>query len=178
VILSLSIVLWALTSFPKADAYRVDAELAAGKTIAAEEVEARRAAEDLEASVAGRIGRTLEPAFRPLGFDWKIVTAMLGAFAAKEVFVAQMGIVYAVAGDVESGAAHDGLSARLGHDYSPLVGVSLILFLLVATPCMATIAVTRRESGKWSWALGQLFGLTAIAYGLALVVYQVGRLLI
>lgn len=176
IILSLSIVLWALSSYPKADAYRVDAELAAGAEIPEEVVEARRASEDLEASAVGRVGRALEPVFAPLGFDWKIVSAMLGAFAAKEVFVSQMGIVYSIAGDVEEESGAAGLRDQLGRDYTPLVGVSLILFLLVATPCMATIAVTRRESGKWSWALGQLFGLTALAYGLALIVYQVGSL--
>jgi ferrous iron transport protein B len=137
------------------------------------EVAGRRATEDLEGSAAGRLGRFLEPAFAPLGFDWKIVTAMIGAFAAKEVFVAQMGIVYSIA-DPEQGT--EGLRAQLAHDYSPLVGASLILFLLIATPCMATLAVTRRESGRWRWALLQFGGLTAIAYLVSLVVYQLGRL--
>ncbi|MBI5546819.1 MAG: ferrous iron transport protein B, partial [Deltaproteobacteria bacterium] len=112
-----------------------------------------------------------------LGFDWRIVTAMLGAFAAKEVFIAQMGIVYAVghgAGEDEAGAA--GLRAALGRDYSPWVGASLILFLLVATPCVSTVAVTRRESGRWRWALLQFGGLSLIAYLLSLIVFQVGRI--
>ncbi|MDX9735969.1 MAG: nucleoside recognition domain-containing protein, partial [Thermoanaerobaculia bacterium] len=132
-----------------------------------------RAAEELSVSVAGRAGRLLEPVFAPLGFDWKMVTAMIGAFAAKEVFVAQMGIVYAI-GDAEEGA--DGLRARLSRDYAPLVGISLILFLLISAPCMATIAVTRRESGRWRWAFLQLFGLTAVAWLVSFTVFQVGRL--
>jgi ferrous iron transport protein B len=119
------------------------------------------------------VGRFLEPAFAPLGFDWKIVTAMIGAFAAKEVFVAQMGIVYSMA-NAEKGA--DGLRAQLAHDYSPLVGLSMMLFLLIATPCAATVVVTRRESGKWRWALLQVGGLTAIAYVVCLLVFQVGKL--
>jgi ferrous iron transport protein B len=186
-VLAISILLWAATSFPKPTSYHVDAEIASGHiTVSApgeasdgrtrlseQDVTGRRAAENLEHSVAGRIGHTLEPAFRPLGFDWKILTAMIGAFAAKEIFVAQMGIVYSIA-DVDKGT--ESLRAILAHDYSPLVGLSMMLFLLVATPCVATVVVTRKESGKWGYALLQLGGLTAIAYGLSLVVYQVGRL--
>lgn len=173
VILGISILLWATTSFPKPSSYAVDGRIAAGGTVAATDLASARAAEDLEFSVAGRTGRLLEPAFAPLGFDWKMVTAMIGAFAAKEVFVAQMGIVYSIA-DPEDGA--EGLRARLARDYSPLVGVSLILFLLISAPCMATIAVTRRESGRWRWALLQLFGLTAIAWLVSFAVYQIGHL--
>ena len=188
-ILGISILLWAATTFPKPDSYRVDAELQSGRLavqtdgppasgggvprLTQTEVEGRRATEDLEYSVAGRVGRAIEPVFSPLGFDWKIVTAMIGAFAAKEVFVAQMGIVYSIAG---ADAGTEGLRAKLARDYSPLVGFSMMLFLLVSAPCMATIVVTRRESGRWRWALLQLVGLTGIAYVLSLVVFQLGRL--
>jgi len=195
-ILGISILLWAATSFPKPSSYRIDAAIAAGQVVVAGkdsgatpapghegaqlrmtegEVAARRATEDLDGSVAGRLGHILEPAFAPLGFDWKIVTAMIGAFAAKEVFVAQMGIVCSISG--ADGKA-EGLRERLSRDYMPLAGFSLMLFLLVAAPCMATIAVTRRESGGWRWALLQLGGLTAIAYMLSLIVYQVGSLVV
>lgn len=173
VILGISILLWAATSFPKPSSSRVDARLAAGESIAPPDAAAARAAEELEASLAGRAGRFLEPAFAPLGFDAKLVTAMIGAFAAKEVFVAQMGIVYAIG---DAGEGTEGLRARLSRDDPPLVGVSLVLFLLVATPCMATVAVTRRESGRWRWALLQLFGLTSIAWLLSFAVTQLGRL--
>ncbi|HEX7500931.1 MAG TPA: ferrous iron transport protein B [Polyangia bacterium] len=188
-ILGISILLWAATSFPKPSHYKVDAEIASdrvamvapgepsnGRTrLSEQDVANRRAAENLEHSVAGRIGHALEPAFRPLGFDWKILTAMIGAFAAKEIFVAQMGIVYSI-GDADKGT--EGLRAVLARDYSPLVGLSMMIFLLIGTPCMATVVVTRRESGKWGYALLQLGGLTGIAYGLSLLVYQVGRLFI
>lgn len=133
----------------------------------------RRATEDLEYSAAGRIGKGLEPVFAPLGFDWKIVTALIGAFAAKEVFVAQMGIVYSIA-DADRGA--EGLRALLARDYPPLVGVSMMVFLLVATPCMATVVITRRESGRWRWALLQFGGLTALAWVLSFLLFQLGRL--
>jgi ferrous iron transport protein B len=173
IILAISVVMWVATTFPKAESYRVDAEVAAGAVqLSDTQIAAHRASEDLESSIAGRVGRSLAPVFAPLGFDWKIVTAMIGAFAAKEVFVAQMGIVYSV-GEVADG---EGLRARLARDYTPLAGISMMLFLLIATPCLATVAVTRRESGRWRWALLQLGGLTAVAYLVSLAVYQLGRL--
>lgn len=175
VILSISIVMWVITAYPRKASYDVDARIAAGELapLGDVELEAARAAEDLRHSVAGRIGAAMEPAIRPLGFDWKIGTALVGAFAAKEVFVAQMGIVYSMG---ESEEAAGDLQATLRRDYSPLVGFSLMLFLLIATPCMATIAVTRRESGSWKWALLQLGGLTGVAYLVSLAVYQIGSL--
>lgn len=191
-ILGISILLWAATSFPRPASYRVDAQLAAGQIalvaptevgapppgdltprLTPSEVAGRRATEDLEYSAAGRIGKGLEPVFAPLGFDWKIVTALIGAFAAKEVFVAQMGIVYSIA-DADRGA--EGLRALLARDYPPLVGVSMMVFLLVATPCMATVVITRRESGRWRWALLQFGGLTALAWVLSFLLFQLGRL--
>ena len=77
-------------------------------------------------------------------------------------------------GDVDEES--ETLREALSRDYSPLVGISLMLFLLIATPCMATIAVTRRESGSWKWALLQFGGLTGIAYVLSLACFQIGRL--
>jgi ferrous iron transport protein B len=188
-ILAISILLWVAVTFPKPSSYDIDRKIAAGEVTVVQDaavapqtaaqvmteadVDAHRATEDLDYSAAGRLGHLLEPAFRPLGFDWKMVTAMIGAFAAKEVFVAQMGIVYSI-GNVEEST--DGLSALLSRDYSPLIGFSLMLFLLISAPCMATIAVTRRESGRWSWALFQLAGLTGVGYLTSLVVYQIGLL--
>ena len=110
-----------------------------------------------------------------MGFDWKLGTAMIGAFAAKEVFVAQVGIVYAMS-DVDE--ENTDLRSQLARDYSPLVALSLMLFLLISTPCMATIALTARESGSWKWAMLQLCGLTGIAYLISVVVYNVGKLFV
>jgi len=98
--------------------------------------------EQLTYSMAGRIGRALELVLKPLGFDWKISTALIGAFAAKEVFVAQMGIIYAVE---STGERVSTLREKIRADYSPLVGVCILLFCLIGTPCMATLAVTSRE---------------------------------
>ena len=160
VILGISILLWALTTFPRSGDTDPD--------LSAEEQQAVALAH----TAAGRIGHILEPVIRPLGFDWRIGTAMIGAFAAKEVFVAQLGIVYSVGeADEESVTLREKLRAH----YSPLVGFCIMLFMLISAPCMATIAVTRRESNSWKWALFQLGGLTLLAYLATLLVYQAGR---
>jgi ferrous iron transport protein B len=187
IILAISVLMWFLTAYPKADRYEIDAAVAAGEVvvvdepaedspdyvISATELANMRASEDLAASAAGWVGRAVEPIMAPLGFDWRLRTAMLGAFAAKEVFVAQLGIVYALG---ETDEESIGLRGALRRDYSPLVGFCIMLFLLIATPCMATLAVTRRESGSWKWAVLQLGGLTTIAWAVTFVVYQVGSL--
>jgi len=123
-------------------------------------------------SAIGRLGRGLAPVMAPCGFDWKISTGLLGAFAAKEVFVGQMAVIYA---DDGQGAT---LRQRLAADYTPLQAVCIMLFILIASPCMATVAVTARESGSWKWALFQWSYLTALAWLLTAAVYQIGRLIL
>jgi ferrous iron transport protein B len=110
-----------------------------------------------------------------MGFDWKIGTALIGAFAAKEVFVSQMGIVFAM-GSTEKGTG-DRLRDRLQRDYSPLVGLSILIFCLVASPCLSTLVITGREAGGWKWVALQWLGLTALGYILATLLYQSGSLL-
>ena len=162
IILAISLVLWAMTRYPQ-----LPADQMAGRT------EAETQAQALRYSTAGRVGRAIEPVIKPLGFDWKIGTALIGAMAAKEVFISQLGIVYALGKTDETSEA---LAGRLQADYSALQGVCILLFCLISAPCMATVAVTRRESGSWKWALLQWFGLTLLAYVVTLVVYQVGSL--
>lgn len=174
VILGISILLWLLSSFPVKQQYSVDAELERGASLTVEEVENRRSTEALAYSIVGRIGRFIEPVLEPMGFDWRIGTALIGTFAAKEVFIAQMGIVFSL-GEVESNSTT--LRETLHQTYDPLIAFCLMLFLLIATPCMATVAVTKQESGRWRWALLQLGGLTLIAFILCTIVFQVGRLL-
>lgn len=192
IILGLSILLWFLTSYPEKKVFDRDypAEAAAAEKVleaagradearadyeaALRAIEEAKSSEMLAYSVTGRIGHALEPLLRPMGFDWKIGTALVGSFAAKEVFVAQMGIVYSVG---EADEESEALRETLARKYSPLVAFCIMLFCLVSAPCMATIAVTRRESNSWAWALLQLGGLTALAYVLTVLVYQGGRLL-
>ena len=137
---------------------------------------ALQGAEELAHSVVGRTGAALAPALRPLGFDWRIGTALVGALGAKEVFVAQMGIVFSLGG--EATEESESLRQRLRQSYSPLVAFCIMLFCLISAPCVATMAVTLRESNSWKWMLFQVGGLTVLAYGVTLAVYQVGRLFV
>jgi ferrous iron transport protein B len=164
IIVAISVVLWALTSYPEPPADKV-AGLDRGE----------RAAVRVSHSVAGRIGHALEPVMRPVGFDWKTTTALIGAFAAKEVFVAQLGIVNSLG---EGDAGSEPLRAALQREYTPLQALCIMMFCLISVPCVVTIVTTWKESGSWKWALMQLFGLTALAYVLTFVVYQVGRLVL
>jgi ferrous iron transport protein B len=128
---------------------------------------------ELQHSTAGRIGKAMEPVIRPLGFDYRIGTALIGALAAKEVFVAQLGIVYSVG---EADEESEPLREKLKAAYTPLQGFCIMLFTLISAPCIATLAITKRETGSWKWAFFQFFGLTAIAYVITLFAYQVGIL--
>jgi len=163
VILGISIVLWALATFPRPDAEHRGS---------LDEGQARQVA--LEHSLMGRIGHVIEPAIRPLGFDWKVGTALIGSLAAKEVFVSQLSIVYAV----HSQDNADVLRARLRANYTPLVGFCIMLFCLISAPCVSTLAMTRQESGSWGWVVFQFAGLTALAYVITLIVYQAGRVIL
>jgi ferrous iron transport protein B len=144
---------------------------AAPFTDAMRDIENEKLLDRTSVSILGRIGRGIEPVVKPMGFDWRIGTALLGSFAAKEVFVAQMGIVYSVG---EDGEGSDTLRRKLTENYSPLVGFCIMLYCLISAPCIATIAATWQESGRFRWAVAQLAGLTVIAYVLTVVVYQIG----
>jgi len=161
IILAISILLWLASSYPKPSN-----ELLAD--LRAEQAQQVR----LEHSVIGRLGHIVGPVIKPLGFDWKIGTALIGATAAKEVFVSQLAIVYAV-GSTDEGATT--LRQRLRANYTPLTGFCIMLFCLIYAPCVATVAMTKQETNSWAWAMFQFFALTVLAYILTLIVYQVGR---
>ncbi|TMQ11630.1 MAG: ferrous iron transport protein B [Deltaproteobacteria bacterium] len=187
IILACSVALWALLYFPHelpagAPDYDAQAERAATSE-ARDAALAEKRAVQAEHSYGGRLGHAIEPAIEPLGFDWKIGVGIVGAFAAREVFVSTLGIVYAVGGDsdAESRPLHQAL--REAHDatgkrsYTPLVGLSLMIFFALACQCMSTLAVVRRETRSLRWPLF-LFGyMTALAWVVSFAVYQGGRLL-
>ena len=177
VILAISILLWALGTFPRRTEFSRDyaADVAAAATPeAAAALEAAQQAEALEYTAIGRIGKAIEPAIRPLGFDWRVGTALVGAFAAKEVFVAQMGIVFSLGSADEDS---ESLRQTLRSHYTPLQGLAMMLFCLLSAPCVATIAATKRETDSWGWALGMLLGMTAIAWIVTFAVFRLGLLL-
>lgn len=165
VILAISIVLWALLYFPRP-------EPGAPETIA------------IEQSIAGQVGHAIEPAIEPLGYNWQIGVGLLASFAAREVFVATMALVHGQ--DPEVDPEDPGLRATLQNVrdpatgekvYTPLVGLSLMVFFLVAMQCMSTLAVIKRETGGWKWPLFALVYMNALAWVLSFAVYQGGRLL-
>jgi len=164
IILVVSIILWAAMSYPKPSQESL-------ADMDPEQAQQTR----LKYSVVGRLGLAIEPALRPLGFDWKIGTALIGATAAKEVFVSQLAIVYAVGSADESSQT---LRQKLQANYSPLTGFCIMLFCLIYAPCVATVVMTRQETGSLGWALFQFFGLTALAYAVTLLAYQLGTSLI
>ncbi len=163
IILAISIILWVAMSYP-----RPSDEFLAGLN----SEQARQA--KLEYSTVGRIGRAIEPALKPLGFDWKIGTALIGATAAKEVFVSQLAIVYAVG---STGEQPQTLREKLQANYTPLTGFCIMLFCLISAPCVASVVMTKRETNSWPWALFQFASLTALAYIITFIVYQLGSLI-
>lgn len=134
-------------------------------------------------SYGGRISKALEPLLLPLGFDWKIGTGILGAFAAREVFVSTLALVYGIEGDDEEaeGPLRDKLRAERHADgspvYTPLMGLSLMIFFALACQCVSTLAVIRRETGGFKYPIFVFGYMTALAYGASFLVYQGGRAL-
>ena len=171
VILSLSILLWAMATYPKVadDATRSP--------------EAQQEAQ-LAHSVLGRIGQGIEPLVRPLGYDWKIGVSIAASFAAREVFVSTMGTIYGVGSEDET-ALRERLLAERRPDgapaYTPLIAVGLMVFYVFALMCISTVAVTVREAGGgrigWQWAAIQFAYMLGLAYGAAWLVYAGGRAL-
>lgn len=164
IILSLSILLWALTTYPKLQ--DPDASLADASAY----------------SIAGRLGHTIEPLIRPLGYDWKIGVGLIGSFAAREVFVSTMAIVYNVeSGDEKMEPLRDTMRAEKRANgtpvFTPLVCIGLMVFYVLAMQCVSTLAIVRRETNSWRWPMFQLAYMTVLAYVGAFVVYQGGRLL-
>jgi len=164
-ILAINIILWALMYFPRLP----EQPGAVGPR--------QSVADQLAYSVAGRFGKAVEPVTRVAGFDWQTNIALVGGFAAKEVVVGTLGTAYSMS-DVGS-EGFDSLSERLARDpgWTPLGAFALMVFVMIYAPCFATIAVIRRESGSWKWALFSTAYSTGTAFLLATIVFQVGRLL-
>jgi ferrous iron transport protein B len=184
-IVACSIVVWALLAFPRQAALPsrdwAGAVAAAQGETAQIAVAHEREAERLQQSYAGRLGHGIEPVLRPLGFDWKIGIGIIGAFAAREVFVATMGIIYGAGEDAK--ATDQGLRDRIqaqrrddgSRVFTPLVGLSLMVFFALSCQCMSTLAVVRRETGGLAWPVF-LFGyMTVLAWVVSFALYQGGR---
>jgi ferrous iron transport protein B len=181
VIISISIILWVLSSFAPGNSFKSIEEKYNGPAYAAmpaEKIERNIQSEKLEASYAGIMGRVIEPVIRPLGFDWKIGIALITSFAAREVFVGTMSTIYSVG---DEGASQMTLKEKLQHEKNPesglpmytlAVGLSLMLFYAFAMQCMSTVAVVFRETKGSRWPLIQFLYMFALAYVSSLAAYQ------
>jgi ferrous iron transport protein B len=191
IIFGLSILIWAASTYPKDRALEerkasIEAEMEAvgeadpDKTVELKHQQKEVASQALAQSFAGRAGHFIEPAIRPLGYDWKIGIGIIGSFAARELFGSTVSIVYAVENDDEDPLP---LRERIQQErradgtavYTPLVCLSLLIFYVYAMQCISTTAIVKRETSSWKWALFQLGYMTGTAYVLSLLVYQVGR---
>lgn len=190
IILACTVGMWLLLSFPSHptlerdfDALRTEAAAAPDAATRLAELDAEESGARLRASWGGRLGHAIEPAIEPLGFDWKIGIGLIGAFAAREVFVSTMAVVYGLGQDADESSP--GLRDRVRRQewpdgrkvYTPLVCISLMVFFALACQCMSTLAVVKRETNGWRWPVF-LFGyMTVLAWMASFVVYQGGRLL-
>jgi ferrous iron transport protein B len=180
IILAISIVLWFLASYgPSEDfnnAEKIVTEQYASQDLKDEELQQNIASHKLEHSFIGIAGRAIEPAIRPLGYDWKIGIAIVSSFAAREVFVGTLATIYSVGNDDV-----DTIKNRMAGEVNPILGgplfnfasgISLLLFYAFAMQCMSTLAIVKRETNTWKWPVLQLFIMSGFAYIVALLAYQ------
>jgi ferrous iron transport protein B len=141
--------------------------------------------EQQEQSYIGRIGKVIEPVFRPQGFDWKLDVSLIAGVGAKEIVASTMGVLYAddeeVADDKleNQGERYANLRQKMTADgITPLIAFAYLLFVLIYFPCIATIAAIKGETGSWKWALTAALYTTALAWIVSVLVYQIGRLIL
>jgi ferrous iron transport protein B len=164
IILGASVILWFLATYPKIDH--------------------GTPAEKLQASVVGQAGRLIEPLIAPLGFDWRIGVGLVTSVIQREVFVSTMGTLYNVGGSSSPGVS---LAERLRDEpdpniasrpyFTPLRGICLMVYYVLAMQCFSTVVIMRRETNGWRWPLFQIAYMTALAYGTTWIVYRVGMAL-
>lgn len=205
VILGINILLWFLVTYPKGDELAMTKEFGRrlmvlesqggrlssvgaeglAKEAQRERVERELKGEQLRQSFAGRLGHLIEPTIRPLGFDWKIGIGVVASFAAREVFVSTMSVVYNVGEFDDSDEGTSSLAETMKAErradgsavYTTLTGITLMVFYVFAMQCVSTTAVVRRETNGWKWPLFQFAYMTALAWVLAFLTYQGGKLL-
>jgi ferrous iron transport protein B len=167
VILGISVLMWALAAFPRT-----------GPAATAEEK-----SRQLEQSFIGRAGHLIEPVIAPLGFDWRIGIGLISSFAARETIISTLSVVYRAGdqGQEDSFSLTTAMRDAHGADglpvWTPLVGMSLMIFFLLACQCMSTVAIVRRETNSWRWPLFMVGYMMALAYVASLITYQGGKLL-
>jgi ferrous iron transport protein B len=185
VIIAVSIILWVMASYGPGDRFeKIDAKYKQPQytqNISADQLSRDIATEKLENSYAGQLGHFIEPAIRPLGFDWKIGIALITSFAAREVFVGTMATIYSVNGSVDDIQSvqekmHQAKNTQTGQPvFTFAVAFSLMMFYAFAMQCASTVAVVYRETKSWRWPGIQFAYMTVLAYVVSFVVYQLLR---
>ena len=180
IILAISIILWFLASYGPGEQFNnaediIKTKLAA-QNLSENELQQKIASHKLEHSFIGITGRAIEPAIRPLGYDWKIGIAIVSSFAAREVFVGTLATIYSVGSDDEAT-----IKNRMAAEVNPVLGgplftfasgISLMLFYAFAMQCMSTLAIVKKETNSWKWPILQLVIMSAFAYMVALIAFQ------
>ncbi len=179
IILAISIILWVFASFGPNENFDNAEEIVTQKytELSPEELDNKIASYKLEHSFIGYAGKAIEPIVAPLGYDWKIGIGIISSFAAREVFVGTLATIYSVGSDEE-----ETIKNRMAAEVNPVTGgplfnfasgISLLLFYAFAMQCMSTLAIVKRETNSWKWPMAQLIFMSALAYSIALVVYQI-----
>ena len=181
IILAISIVLWFLASYGPGEEFNnaetIVTEQFANSNLTEDELDQKISSHKLEHSFIGITGRAIEPILTPLGYDWKIGIAILSSFAAREVFVGTLATIYSVGSDEE-----ETIKNRMAGEVDPIrggplfnfaSGISLLLFYAFAMQCMSTLAIVKRETNSWKWPMYQLVIMSAFAYIVALIAFQI-----
>ena len=182
IIMVISLALWVLSNYGPteqmqrvADQYNLQIQTS---PLQSTQIEKQKQAALLEHSYAGVLGKWIEPAIEPLGYDWKIGIALITSFAAREVFVGTMATLYSVDnGEEDMQSLREKMQTAVRADgskvYTLATGISLMIFYLLAMQCMSTLAVVKRETRSWKWPVIQFFYMTALAYGFSFLAYQI-----
>ncbi|MBQ0909179.1 ferrous iron transport protein B [Flavobacterium sp. F-328] len=182
IILAISIVLWFLASYGPGEKFNKAEEIVTQNTInkplSPADFENAVASQKLENSYIGIMGKTIEPVISPLGYDWKIGIAIISSFAAREVFVGTLATIYSVGGSENEVTIKNKMAAEINPATGEKVfnfasGISLLLFYAFAMQCASTLAVTKKETNSWKWPAGQLLFMSAFAYAVALIAFQI-----
>jgi ferrous iron transport protein B len=182
IILAISIVLWFLASYGPGKKFN-DAEAIitaenTNATVSKLEFKDKVAAYKLENSYIGIMGKAIEPAISPLGYDWKIGIAIISSFAAREVFVGTLATIYSVGDNDNDNTIKNKMGAEINPEtgakiFNFATGISLLLFYAFAMQCASTLAITKKETNTWKWPLAQLVFMSGLAYIVALIAFQI-----
>ena len=182
IILAISIVLWFLASYGPGkkfnDAEAIITSQNTNSTLSKLEFKDKVAAYKLENSYIGIMGKAIEPAISPLGYDWKIGIAIISSFAAREVFVGTLATIYSVGDNDNDNTIKNKMGAEINPEtgakiFNFATGISLLLFYAFAMQCASTLAITKKETNTWKWPLAQLVFMSGLAYIVALIAFQI-----